>query len=331
MLNDRDLHGNGINYPLIARVDQMPKLEYMNLSGNTFVGEFSQKFTGFCEIKGSDVCDPAESNPTCGLQSCFKVEFLPKYQKIGNEYKSLLDGFRKVNAALRVFVDDQIYPNNIPPADYAKILLDLLVAYVNLDTAGNINEASRSLDILTIGNIALNLGHLLQDFSDVSGIGVPGGPNGGVLGNGDVSNGGDPQGGSGGFPDGQSDFGLGGGSDFIFINNTLPQNSVTVPVTNGQPKPVNQVPNTNLGSNSNSQNNVNIGSNSNTNNNVNIGSNSNSINNPIIGPNSNTNTGSNSDTDKNSNGVALNIDKNDASKMAGSAVIAGGLGLAMLL
>ncbi|KAI8894844.1 hypothetical protein BC833DRAFT_623593 [Globomyces pollinis-pini] len=297
-------------------------LTYLKLSGNKFTGKFKQSFTGSCEIIGPEisVCDPSTSgNPSCGLRLCSSISFIERYENLQQQYQNLVGRFKKVNSLIEEFIATPINESPLrdsfpSEADLYKYVLDVFVAYTNVqlfDTNGD-----DALNILTVGNVALNLGQLLQDFSDVSGVGFSGAPNGGIFGNGDFSSSSDPQGGTGGFP--------GGGSDFIAkdyivsVNQTNPaipvsgSNGLTQTVVVSSPTPMNAAV---------------IGSDSNV-----VGN----VVNSVASSESNTNVANfeGSDGDSNgldANGVALKIDKSDATKMAGSAVIAGGLGLAMLL
>ncbi|KAJ2997878.1 hypothetical protein HDV02_005062 [Globomyces sp. JEL0801] len=320
-LTHLDLSNNLLGFGIPKGFEQ---LKYLKLSGNKFTGKFKQSFTGSCEIIGPEinVCDPSTSgNSSCGLRLCSSISFIERYENLQQQYQNLVGRFKKVNSLIEEFIATPINESPLrdsfpSEADLYKYVLDVFVAYTNVqlfDTNGD-----DALNILTVGNVALNLGQLLQDFSDVSSVGFSGAPNGGLFGNGDFSSSSDPQGGTGGFP--------GGGSDFIAkdyivsVNQTNPaipvsgSNGLTQTVVVSSPTPMNAAV---IGSDSNVVKNGNVV-------------------NSVTSSESNTNVanfeGSDGDSNgRDANGVALKIDKSDATKMAGSAVIAGGLGLAMLL
>ncbi|KAI8893043.1 hypothetical protein BC833DRAFT_625248, partial [Globomyces pollinis-pini] len=295
-------------------------LNYLNLTGNQFTGKFKKDFTGICEITGPEinVCDPSTVGlASCGLQLCSSISLIERYENLQQQYQNLIGRFRKVNSRMKEFIQAPI-SNSIlrssfsSDAELYKYVLDVFIAFTNVELLGT--NGDDALNVLTVGNVALNLGQLLQDFSQVSNIGYLGAPNGGMFGNGDFANTDDGQGGTSGFPDGQSDFSA--NEYLVFVNNTNP--AIPVSGSSGMTQTVttsDQIP-TNV---------ARLGPNANTNTASSI-SNTESSSDVVNAGNSEEN-----DQAQDANGVALKIDKSDATKMAGSAVIAGGLGLAMLL
>ncbi|KAJ2988202.1 hypothetical protein HDV02_005697, partial [Globomyces sp. JEL0801] len=278
------------------------------------------EFTGICEITGPEinVCDPSTSgNPSCGLRLCSSIPFIERYENLQQQYQNLIGRFRKVNSLIEEFsqkpVNESPLRNSFSSeADLYKYVLDVFVAYTNVQLFDA--NGDDTLNILTVGNVALNLGQLLQDFADVSSVGVSGGPNGGVFGNGDFASSDDVPGGTNGFPDGQTDFIA--NEYLVSVNQTNP--AVPVSVSGGvtQTIPVSGQTPTNA---------ARVGPNANTNT-ANSITNIQSSNNLAIVGNSEGNVQA-----QDANGIALKVDKSDATKMAGSAAIAGGLGLVMFL
>ncbi|KAI8891657.1 hypothetical protein BC833DRAFT_654228, partial [Globomyces pollinis-pini] len=278
-------------------------LNYLNLNGNKFAGKFKQEFTGICEITGPEinVCDPSTSgNPSCGLRLCSSILFIERYENLQQQYQSLIGRFRKVNSLVEEFsqkpVNESPLRNSFSSeADLYKYVLDVFVAYTNVQLFDA--NGDDTLTILTVGNVALNLGQLLQDFSDVSSVGFSGGPDGGVFGNGDFASSDDAQGGSSGFPDGQTDFIA---KDYLIsVNKT--DSAVPVIGSGGITQTVGvsgQTP-TNV---------ARVGPNTNTNTASSI-SNTESSTNLVNAGNSEGN-----DQAQDTNGVALKVDKSDATK-----------------